>query len=1121
MSVQDNTFLYFNGQNLKNKYITASNSDIRDNDNINIDIAPIVGDNGAIPVDISEKARGIGFTGNIQYPNGVDLFDIIKYTKRNLKENRTGFLKESREGKKITDVTDQNVMTGPTAGGMVSTVDTQSKEKGNKFNIAFNNNGIRNSYFSDYVGTPDDATTDIVKYWQSNISGSSYLDITKTYKKISDQALIIHKGDSGDNCYIYQDIVIGDSMDVYISNVTTSQGGVLDMGVIRLSDGYYMNGYSSWTSSYYALSTLGTTASETEMRKRTFKFQSSTGIQKYRIFLKGTTANQSVVVHNIEIRKHYSSFYTSIYKDEVSIEDENKVNREAENVFSAGVTGLGILNWDNNSKYFDNSVNPSEYNQDKVYLFNNSGSNRLYLQFTNVTGDIDSGVSMDAQNHLSFTQEGGKLHILSGTTTGYARYVAFNKQGVIVNPVKTLNFIIGTGNGITDNAMLWKDWIISARVGLTRVIAYNTKTYEQAGFDVTGCSIGAIFKLKNGNIGVVGNNSTDNTVLDIYEYQINDIQNGNFDVTQIQTRQIVSETNQILLRDTVLTNTNTVQAGINSLGQVIVLYTEQLGTGRHIRGAIVDGDTFNNIVNISVSNNTTSVYTNYTSNYLSIDELDKIYISYVVISATDRQVRTKFYNSNGVYLDANTVITNTSTAGRGIAEWYTLYPQNYQTIIGVQDLSLNLSDIYQNTSYNIGLNLSSIDNVKSIKLRFLKDYDKYLEISYNLTDLLVGWNLLSFDYNENIKTGDIDLSDITTAYLIIENISDNLGYNNNNLSNFIELNEDKTINYESILSGISITNKHYEINYSRLKLNFINYTGVGESTFYYSILNDLSVTENGISKRFYTDGIAEPMLLYELKISNSGGFRGLYILNSNNNQKIEIAKNIDNTNINWADNDVIVLNEKKKEVSRNGEPIRMNGIIPSFNLGINNMEISGMPSTSGGQSMEESVDSSLLTMSLSTYYRAIKISTTTSAGYIVRLDLPLSVSGMFLPIYLFSHNSGSDEPDTLLYQYNWRINQGGSWKYNQIFPRWKIETATQYWVVVPTYWTDPQNYNGFYYDTQTTPNTKLSNELATTTPIGSVTWNGSFYTKKSTYNLYIQEYLEYNVLANINYKKIY
>lgn len=210
------------------------------------------------------------------------------------------------------------------------------------------------------------------------------------------------------------------------------------------------------------------------------------------------------------------------------------------------------------------------------------------------------------------------------------------------------------------------------------------------------------------------------------------------------------------------------------------------------------------------------------------------------------------------------------------------------------------------------------------------------------------------------------------------------------------------------------------------------------------------------------DGTSEPKPKIKVTFDDADSLTGIELINSTNGSRIEVTTS-------FATGDVLIIDTDTMEVTLNGEPIAYTGVLPSFEIGSNNLIVNSY--TDSGVTKDQSNAEWNKNYVIYGDYRVAQSFQVSGNGVVPRIDLIVQKVGSptgDLTVSIETDNSGvpsgsavTDGTTTISAD---DIKENPVWV-NALFENFpSLSTATTYHIVVYTSGGDEENYYRVMYN---------------------------------------------------------
>jgi phage-related protein len=229
-------------------------------------------------------------------------------------------------------------------------------------------------------------------------------------------------------------------------------------------------------------------------------------------------------------------------------------------------------------------------------------------------------------------------------------------------------------------------------------------------------------------------------------------------------------------------------------------------------------------------------------------------------------------------------------------------------------------------------------NVTSVVLRVGSSVSGYYSHTFTTqvdgTAIQNGWNLFGEAWGNFSETGVIDISQVGSFTQVIVNYSssqtDLTGFR---LGGVLWELDSQTTNYKVFPTAITKDSNRGNNTYRELELQFVNYTGYGESSAYDTAYSGSALTGTSNDADIQLYGSFEPMPVLTYTFSSITNMKEIVLTNNTNGDVVTIASG----DTAWSANDVIIIDLEGQKVTKNGNNHDFSDVLPRFRLGLNKL----------------------------------------------------------------------------------------------------------------------------------------------------------------------------------------
>jgi len=1124
--------IFFSGLNLTNQKSRVDKTDQRTSAKNLIFREELSRSPGAVISNIKELSRTITIAGELSVPqpliNSKSLYDIIVEYDRDL--NRTERqLRFMRYYKTVNTFNNYALFSGvANIENLADNIEEYQIDSSSvQFDINPNQSYVTNGDFSEFTGTIDDATSDVIANWNKTEGTGSIVEVVTG---LTGNAVKLTK--TTNSSYITQDIPLLENTEYVISMNMKSDGTGAFRAQLIAQDGsneYLQDDGVTWGASN-TLGDLEGETTDTQFIRRNMRFTTKAGYTgNYRLLLTNYTNNSSVFVEDVRIQKVDETQLFIVHDNDFQIIDDQENTEKA--LTQIETTCVPYLS----GTFADGSV--------IVFYVGTSGD--FYFKIYNADGTVkvsekllddaglyqdDIGIAFDGNNSVY-------VFWVSYVSSAKPYFAKIGSSGSITIPKTNLNTMETDG----ETAGFTKHQVYDASSGLLYVApAYSDRVYE---VDPTDGSDTEIYDEGTGAYPIldIGQLSNGNLVL----YSRVTPGGGNILSGAIT---IISKAGSVVDgTDTVFTVSTEFETGsgtygihptmgINSLDQIWIFYNDAVSSSnRDTFFKVLDGGDISTVIaetQIEDLNSTWDFVTIY------IDELDNVFFAQSYNTGSPSYTNSARVNA---YKPDGTQFINSSDYGQDVGSRRALITGRIVPITSFTAImiaegydTVDLTTEAMTGAIMIPMLLKFSENISAIQIRLGSDEDNYYQMTvtsaFDGTAFWNGWNLLAFDWSRASTTGTPDPSDLDYLRVGLTLSDQDFAITGNQINAIFWNDENQTRNYKANREDFQKSDEHDQITYSPFKLAMFCEEGIGFGTFSETLIQDLEMSGDAVTQLVEFEGSFKPLPLITVDVVDSSGLGAIRIDNLTTGQYIKVQYDAEGNEIVWADNDTLTINLETQSVQLNGTEVRFQGALLDFELGFNNVQLSG--STAGASSDEYTAyDSSLDPSGEGSPPKIYAVSfTPATSGRLTNFQVHGYRQDESYPLpdfdwYLMGDNS--DEPDeaNIIASGTVTIDTISAW---YSFAMNAIVTAsTKYWLAFKA----RNSWNpdfGLYlisnfkwsYDSGAGNASSTSKKSTTAgTPPTELTW--ALQTYDLTYKYDIEGTPSYNIQMDLQYKKKY
>lgn len=575
---------------------------------------------------------------------------------------------------------------------------------------------------------------------------------------------------------------------------------------------------------------------------------------------------------------------------------------------------------------------------------------------------------------------------------------------------------------------------------------------------------------------------------------------------------------------------------INSLDQIWTIYGDTISSSdRDFYFKVFDPSDLSTVIDATKVDDNTWTW-NFSTAF--VDDLDNVFIAHSHSTGSPSYIdsaRVDAFKPDGTNFIDDLDLGSDVSSRRALITGRTVPITSFTAIMIAEGYdTVDLTTEAMTGAIMIPILLKFAENISAIQIRLGSDEDNYYQMTvtsaFDGSAFWNGWNLLAFDWSQASTTGTPDPSDLDYLRVGLTLSDQDFSITGNQINAIFWNDENQTRNYKANREDFQKSDEHDQITYTPFKLAMFCEEGIGFGTFNETLIQDLEMSGDAVTQLVEFEGSFKPLPLITIDIVDSSGLGAVRVDNLTTGQYIKVQYDAEGNEISWADNDTVTIDLENQSVQLNGTEVRFQGALIDFELGYNNVQLSG--STAGASSDEYTTYNSSLDPSgegSSPKLYAVSF-TPGSSGRLTNFQVhgyrqDESYTNDGFEWFLMGDNS--DEPDeaNIIASGTVNIDTISAWysfAINAI-----VTASTKYWLAIKArnYWNPDfglyiiSNFKWSYDSGAGNASSTSKKSTTAGTPPTELTW--ALQTYDLTYKYDIEGTPSYNVQMDLQYKKKY